>query len=56
MLPRELADKVVAEVSEGMMAMEEAKEVRLKLMDTRKAFVEEVENEMTRDTFSFCEH
>lgn len=56
MLPQELADKVVAEVSEGMMTMEEAKVIREQLMERRKAFGEKVENWIREDAFSFCEH
>jgi len=56
MLPQELADQVVDEVKEGMMTLEEAKEIRLSLMEERKAFGQVVENEMQNLSFSFCEH
>jgi len=38
------------------MTLEEAKEIRLKLMKERKAFVEDVGKDMDRMTFNFCEH
>lgn len=60
MLPPELADKVTDEVNEGVMTLEEAKEIRLRLMEERKAFGSELgnemENKMHQTTFGFCEH
>ena len=57
MLPAELEEKVVEGVDGGVpMSLEEAKEIRLRLMEERKAFVEEVDTDFQNYTFSFCEH
>lgn len=56
MLPPELADQVIDEVNDGMMTLEETKEIRLRLMEERRVFVDEMENEMQELSFSFCEH
>lgn len=55
-LPPELAEQIVDEVSGIPMSLEEAKEIRLGLMEERKAFVDEVEADYQSYTFSFCEH
>ncbi len=59
-LPPELADKVTDEVNEGVMTLEEAREIRLRLMEERKAFGSELgnemENKMHQTAFGFCEH
>lgn len=56
MLPQELAEKVVGEVREGVMTGEEARVVRGRLMEERKAFGESVEGDFASESFSFCEH
>lgn len=56
MLPQELADQVVDEVKDGVMTLEEAKEIRLRLMEERKAMVVDLDNDMQDMTFNFCEH
>ena len=56
MLPVELTDKIIDDVSDMPISLEEAKEIRLELMEERKAFVEDVKTELESYTFSFCEH
>lgn len=55
-LPKELADKVVDEVEGYPISMEEAQKIRLRLMEERKAFVDDVDFELQHLSFSFCEH
>ena len=56
-LPIEVVDKVIDDVAEFPISLEEAKEIRLRLMEERKAFVGAVENEVQHaNVFSFCEH
>ncbi|RFU32360.1 hypothetical protein B7463_g3969, partial [Scytalidium lignicola] len=54
-LPLELQHKVVDDV-DFPIHMEEAKALRLELMDERKAFVEDQTEAMMSYTFSLCEH
>ena len=56
MLPVELADKIMNEVTDMPISLEEAKEIRLQLMEERKAFVEDVKTELESYIFAFCEH
>ena len=55
-LPTELVDHVIDDVAEFPISLEEAKEIRLRLMEERKAFVGEVEAQIQDRPFSFCEH
>lgn len=55
-LPPELMAQVVDGVDDFPISLEEAKEIREQLMEERKVFVEEVNEEMQCETFSFCEH
>ena len=55
-LPAELTDQVIGEVSGVPISLEEAKEIRLKLMEERKAFVDDVDKDFRGYSFSFCEH
>ncbi|KAL6720945.1 hypothetical protein ACLMJK_000045 [Lecanora helva] len=55
-LPAELSAQIFQEVSEMPISLKEAKEIRLRLMDERKAYVKDVEYEMQSHTFNFCEH
>ncbi|KAM5469176.1 hypothetical protein MauCBS54593_004528 [Microsporum audouinii] len=55
-LPRELFDEVVSYLGDNAISMEEAKELRLELMEERKAIVAEVDNSFSEVTFSLCEH
>ena len=55
-LPKELVDLVIDDVSNFPISLEEAKEIRLKLMEERKIFVEDVDKDLQALTFSFCEH
>ena len=56
MLPTEIGDQILAEVSGVSMSMEEAKEIRVKLMEERKGFAGRVDKEYSDYKFSFCEH
>ena len=49
-------DLVIDDVSSFPISLEEAKEIRLKLMEERKIFVEDVDKDLQALTFSFCEH
>ena len=55
-MPKEIVDQIVEEVDDFPISLEEAKELRLKLMDERKVFVEDVNEEIQSSTFFFCEH
>ncbi|EDR09860.1 uncharacterized protein LACBIDRAFT_318108 [Laccaria bicolor S238N-H82] len=56
-LPRELQDQVFQQVDEFPFGMQEAKELRLELMEERKQFVVHAENVFkNQQTFSLCEH
>lgn len=54
-LPRELQDQVEDDIGFPM-TMEEAKKIRLELMDERKEFVKHQNSELQSYTFSLCEH
>ena len=49
-------DKVIAAAEDFPISLDEAKDLRLKLMDERRAFVQDVDSELTSMTFNFCEH
>ena len=55
-LPNEIVDHIMEDVDEFPISLEEAKELRLKLIEERKAYVEDVNKKMQEETFSFCEH
>lgn len=55
-LSNELKDKVFEEVEDFPIGMDEAKEIRLKLMDERKGFVLNHGAAFERNIFSLCEH
>ncbi|KAI9753168.1 MAG: hypothetical protein M1835_001022 [Candelina submexicana] len=56
-LPTELQEQVVDMVDDFPISMEEAKEMRLELMEGRKAFLEEHDKEFDGDeNFFLCEH
>lgn len=56
-LPTEVVDHVINNVAEFLISLEEAKDIRLRLMEERKAFVGAVENQVQHtNVFSFCEH
>ena len=54
--PKEVVDQIVEEVDDFPISLEEAKGLRLKLMDERKVYVDEVNEEIQSSTFFFCEH
>lgn len=53
-LPAELADMVAEEMGEWPIGMEEAKKLRLELMDERTKLMPLVEAKF--DSYNFCEH
>ncbi|KAF2802928.1 uncharacterized protein BDZ99DRAFT_468593 [Mytilinidion resinicola] len=55
-LPAELQNFIVDDVTDFPISMEEAKKVREELMEERRAFVDEVNEEYESEEFSFCEH
>ncbi len=55
-LPKELLDQVVEDVEDFPISLEEAKEIRLELMEERKVYVDKVNEKIQASTFFFCEH
>jgi adenylosuccinate lyase len=55
-IPTEVVDSVIENVSDFPISLEEAKEIRLRLMDERKAFVKDVDQHLEETVFAFCEH
>jgi hypothetical protein len=55
-LPPELRNQVMTDVGDFPISLEEAKVLRQELMDERKAFVENVNDLLESEEFSFCEH
>ncbi|OJD17723.1 hypothetical protein AJ78_02187 [Emergomyces pasteurianus Ep9510] len=55
-LPRELSDEVVSHMDDFPISMEDAKKLRLELMEERKAIVMEQDRVIENFTFSLCEH
>ena len=55
-LPVEMQAEIVRNVDEFPIGIEEAKELRLELMEERKAFVQRHEGQFTSEVFSLCEH
>jgi len=55
-LSNELKDKVLGEIGDFPIELEEAKEIRLKLMEERREFKLREGAEFESMTFSLCEH
>jgi hypothetical protein len=55
-LPTELQNEVIRKVEEFPIGIEEAKELRLELMEERKVFVQKHDQRFASETFSLCEH
>ena len=55
-IPQEVVDQIVDDVDDFPISLEEAKELRLELMEERKVFVDEVDRDIQSSTFFFCEH
>jgi hypothetical protein len=55
-LPRELQDQVFEGVEDFPLSMEEAKKLRLELMEERKADAVLVDEAFRMQEFSLCEH
>lgn len=55
-LSTDLREQVFREVDEFPIGMEEAKELRLKLMEERKVYIQEHDYQLDRMAFSLCEH
>lgn len=56
MLPNELVKEVMDNVDDFPMGLEEAKKLRLELMEERKGFVRRHDVQFESATFSLCEH
>lgn len=54
--PEELQEEVIRAVDEFPISMDEAKEIRLKLMDERKKYVVSQTDAFEAGEFSLCEH
>ncbi|KAG6860728.1 hypothetical protein C0995_008084 [Termitomyces sp. Mi166 len=55
-LPAEVQDHIIGDVEEFPISLDEAKELRLKLMSERRIFVRYLDDALRRDQFSLCEH
>ncbi|PGG98517.1 chromatin structure-remodeling complex protein RSC7 [Blastomyces parvus] len=55
-LPPELSNEIVSHIDDFPISMEDAKELRLELMEERKAVVMEQDEAMESYTVSLCEH
>ncbi|KAF2208895.1 hypothetical protein CERZMDRAFT_114238 [Cercospora zeae-maydis SCOH1-5] len=55
-LPPELAEQVLESAGDLPFEMDEAKDIRLDLMEERRIFVQDVDTRFRQETFSFCEH
>ncbi|KAI7308643.1 hypothetical protein KC315_g13278 [Hortaea werneckii] len=55
-LPPELVESVLENVEDFPIDLEEAKQLRLELMEERKVFIAAADAKLREDTFSFCEH
>lgn len=55
-MPKEIVDQVIEDVEDFPISLEEAKEFRLKLMEERRVYVEEVNEDIQSSNFNFCEH
>ncbi len=55
-LPKEIVDQVFKDVEDFPISLKEAKELRLALMEERKVYVKEVNEDIQSYRFYFCEH
>jgi len=55
-LPPEIVDRIVEYSSDFTLTNEEAKELRLELMEERSKFVDSVNDALESNKYSFCEH
>ena len=55
-IPKEVVDQIMDDVDDFPISLEEAKELRLQLMEERKVFVDHVDKDIQSSTFFFCEH
>lgn len=55
-LPTELVEQIVDQVSEFPIGLDEAKELRLELMEERQVFHETADTHFENTTYNFCEH
>ncbi len=55
-LSMEMKDKVFENVEDFPISMDEAKEVRLKLMDERREYGVQYNESFVQNVFSLCEH
>lgn len=52
----EIQEVVISNVVEFPIGMEEAKDLRLELMEERKVFVQKQDEKFEREIFALCEH
>jgi Protein of unknown function (DUF4246) len=55
-VPAEIQNEIIHNVVEFPIGIEEAKELRLELMEERKVFVHRRDQTFASETFSLCEH
>lgn len=55
-LPAEIYDEVMDHVADFPVSLEDAKTLRIELMEERKAFVGKHDRQVAQTTFSLCEH
>jgi hypothetical protein len=55
-LPAEIQAEIIRHVDDFPIGMDESMELRLELMEERKAFVKRHEDQFMSETFSLCEH
>ena len=55
-LPQELKDEVLSYTMDWPMDLDEAKQLRLQLMEERKVYVQDYDKRLTEMRFSLCEH
>ncbi|KAG6904455.1 hypothetical protein DXG01_009829 [Tephrocybe rancida] len=55
-LPIQIQDRIFEDVEEFLIGLEEAKQLRLQLMDERSEFVQQYDDAFHQHRFSLCEH
>lgn len=55
-MPKEAVDQIVEDVDDFPISLEEAKEIRLKLMEERKVYVNEGNEDFQSSKLAPCEH
>lgn len=55
-LPPEIVDMIVSYAGDDLLTLDEAKDLRLELMDERSVSVDDLNRRYAAETFNFCEH